>query len=545
MAALPRNLARFFQQSTALALMLALVFQTSAFAAGEDDEDDPDSCPAVESAQKQIERKNESITKATAAGNTNLANTLQRELSRLEDKLSQAETSCENKRSRLNRDFSKCKKQMAKAPGLYTWDTDKQQCVDKQKRDEKSNPNSGECNNAEILKGSNLKGEACKTAEQAVKDVSARQEAVNGAALVATQAYSTMQATQATGAQADTQVRQQKMMQALAAMKITTGVLALSGAASLKAAANGAEEAKSNISSAHKDLYDYCYQPAMVAKMTPEQCFYQNAQSRGVPATAQNYANFERMKSAADQSEEAAAKANALAKTALVQGGAELAVGMQALYMSRQAAQTAANFAPPPVVPGSSIALAPMNSTSGSNGGLGTPLAPDSGGAVGGEGPELGGSDGGQIKGGLIGGRPMAFNTYKPERSGVSGGGGGGGVGGGGRGGGGGGRSRSGGKGNTTAGEYTNSGSGTMGGGAKAAAAKDAAGNPLDEIMKKLFPPDPATGKPVVDGRDVASEQPEDVVDGQGETGGVEMAELSIFEQVNARYRALNGKGQI
>jgi hypothetical protein len=534
----------------ALSLIFALLIglaQVPAFAASSDDEDNVEGCPAADTVKRSIENNNRALDRAKSKipFNQRTVENLEAAGSKLEEKLGNANDSCDRKKDRLDRDYNKCQKKMANAPGLYKWNVDKQTCEDQQAKNEKPNNNTGACNNAELMKGSNLKGENCKVAEDAVRDVKSRQEAVDQTALVATQAYAGMQASQTTGAQADVQQRQANVLKGLAMVKIASGVLAMSGAATLKSAASGAEEASTNINGAYKNLDSYCNQDSMIAKMTPEQCFYLNAKSQGLDANAKNYATFERMKSGADQSQEAADKANALAKTAMITGAANAAVGIQAMYLARQSAQAANNFGPPPLINGGAVPLGVMSGNSGGSPGLGGIGAVPGATLAGNDGVTLGGSDGGQIKGGLIGGRPQVYNSYKPEKSSVSGGGGVGGGGGGGRGGGGGASRKGGGKGNTASGEYTNSGSGPGGTGGSRGGAKDAAAgsNPLADMMSKLFPPN-ESGKPVVDARDPASTEAEHTEE-QAETGGVAVNELSLFEQVSTRYRSLNGAGQI
>lgn len=538
-----RNLVR--KPSWILLLLCALAIHLPAHAARDDDDSDfEEGCPEKETQERNIADLEERLARAkTEESSSSISSqsyiiSTQNELSRARTQLINAEAKCKKRTDARNRAFAKCDKKDGK---LYRWNDEKQVCEDIREKNAKANPNSGDCNNAEIVKGQ-LKGQNCKIAADAVKDVSTRQEAVGATALAATQAYSTMQASQATGQQADAAARQQKILQGMAAMKLATGVLAMSGAATLKSAASGAEDASKNISSAHKDLYDYCNQDAKVSKMTMEQCFYKHSAERGVPANAENYATFERLRSAADQSQEQADRANALAKTAMVTGAADTLVGLQALYMSRQQAQTAANYAPPPIPPVQGIGLNAMMAagTGGSIGSAGgaPPVAGDSGDGIG-----LGGEDGAQIKGGIGGKLNPNYNRYSPQKSGVTGGGGGMGGGGGGRGGGSGASRKGGAKGNTKDGEYTSGGAGVGfrgGNGDKDAAA---GANPLADMMSKLFPPNEA-GKPVIDARDVAStETSYDEPEEQG--GGVTVAELSLFERINSKMRQFNGAGEI
>jgi hypothetical protein len=511
--------------------------------AGIDDPDAIGQCSKADGLQNQIDQKIARKDDPNTAAATKAR--MEIDIESLRTKVDEAKISCEKRDKSREREQNACSKKIAEAGDVWKWDAKKFECLDMSAKNQKANPNSGDCNNAELMKG-NLQGQKCKIAADTIKDVTSRSEALNQTALGATQAYSTMQAMQATGQQADALNRQQKVMQGLAAMKMITGVMSLSGAASLKAAAGGAEDASKTINSAYKDLNDYCNQDAVLSKMSMEQCFYKNAAERGVDPTQKNYATFERMKSAAEQSQQQADRANALAKTSMVSGVADALVGMQALYMSRQTAQSAVAMGQ--VVAPTSMGLNPMLATSGGSVGIGTggPITAG-GGPTGNEGISLGGSDGGQIKGGLMGGRPAVFNTYKPQKSGVSGGGGGGLLGGSRgasrapR------RGRGGMKSNTAEGGYTAGGAAPgshvgAGGDGKDAGA---GANPLGDMMCKLFPCNDA-GKPIVDGRSLASDQAAQG-DEEPETqeAGVTQAELTIFEQISSRYRTLNGQGSI
>lgn len=338
-------------------------------------------------------------------------------------------------------------------------------------------------------------------------------------------------------------------MQALAISKIATGGLALSNAARLKSAASDAEGASSSISSAQKDLSAKCDQLTAGGQMNADQCFFQQARHYGIDPTEAERANFERMRSASSQSQEQADKANNLAKAAMVQGMADALVGVQALQLANQAQQNAAQAGTLPQV----AALAP------------TVLRGTSGGSLGGFGSTEGAgqpvdygvtSDGGVGLGGQVGGFRNGIKDGKgfgrasggggPARSSVTtagaSGAGGGGGGGGGKGGGGGGKGR--GSAPNNVGEYTLGGGSLGGPRGPSGAEKNDGPNPFAEALAKLFPKD-AAGKPVVDTRELASgENPEVYDDAVTGADDVVAADLSLFEQVTAKYRQLNSNGR-
>lgn len=170
---------------------------------------------------------------------------------------------------------------------------------------------------------------------------------------------------------------------------------------------------------------------------------------------------------------------------------------------------------------------------------------------------EGGGGDGLAIGGGAPGnsvrGPKFAVNnsagTYKAGRSVVSRAGGGGGGGGrGGRGGDGSGGSRMPPRLRSGVDEYKLSGGGgNAGGGGKGAArnsGKSGENNAFAEALAKLFPQTP-DGKPVIEGpRDLASAG-EAVVEDAVVGSEVYAADLSIFQQISARYRELNSAGKL
>jgi hypothetical protein len=523
---------KFLATFATASILFSVVLPQISFASEEEDE-----CPEVKSIDRAITEYELTLTRSIS---DTFKKSTEQKLEVYKDKRVQAEIACGTKKASREATKNKCLKKAKDSPDVWKWDDDKRECVDKTVA--KSNPNSGECNDAEIARGA-LRGENCKAAASTIKDVQVRGEALGQTAMAATQAYSTMQAMQSTGFQEDVQLRQQKIMTGLAAMKIMTGAVALQGAASLKSAASDATEASENISGAYKGLIKKCAEVETPEKLDSQQCFYKYAHEQGVDPSQKSYATFDRLKHGGEQSQEQADRANALAKTSMVTGAADTLVGLQALYMARQAGQNAAFMAPPPMPPAQTMLMNPMTGGSGSQGLGAIGAAPfDNGPAIDG-GPMLGGATGGNMAGGLVKGAPMGVNTYKAQHSTVSGGGGSLGGGGGGSG-----RSKSPGRRkssprNTTSGEYSLAGGGPLykgGNGDKDAAA---AANPLADILGKLFPTN-QDGKPVVDGRNIAS-YGEPTVDDPEQAAGVTVSELSLFEQIKSRYRVLNGSGRI
>jgi hypothetical protein len=507
-------------------------------------EDEPASCERVKKFDNDISALREKLSaqeSAASGGNTyasEQAKIIKDTLERKQSEKLDAELRCSTESSERKAAKAACDK---KDPKYFKYDEETGECEEKEYGN-KSNPESGECNNAEIFKGTNWKGEACKKAATTVKNVQAQQEAVGASAQAIATTYSSMQAQQASGQQADAYARQQKILQALAISKIATGSVQLAGAAQLKSAAGGAEAASSTISQSHKEIASTC---ANNVNITEEQCFYQEASAKGLPADAAAYANFERMRSAASQSQEQADAANSMAKASMVTGLADTIVGLQALQMSRQAQQQAVGMGQVPMPrPGYQLGGGR------SGGGLSPGLAPGGGGplpadyGLPGEGGGEFGVAGGGVGNGIKAGKGFAVTPgTKVERSGVSasGGGGAGGL----RGGSGGasGKKSARTSGNT-AGEYqiaSGGGGGFKGAGAPAKDEK----NPFAEALAKLFPPD-KNGNPVVDERTLASEQVGEAVDESAFVGSeVYASDPSIFEQIRAKYQQLTNKGQI
>lgn len=460
---------------------------------------------------------------------------------------------CDEQKRKIAAERERCDSQDQK---LWSWNDTTDRCEDRRADATKSNPNSGECNNADLFKNG-LKGEACGETAQTIKDVNTRQEAIGQATTAAATAYSGFQATQATGAQADAQNRQRQILQALAISKITTGGLALTGAAQLQSAAGSAEEASETITGAQKQIQDECTQAITASRksqvgaegrklvLSDEQCFYKTAPKYGVEPSSAEYANYERMKSGAGQSQAQADKARQLRNQSMISGLADTLVGVQALYMSRQTQQNALGMGEVPVVGAPPRAYAFGSSGQAVNGGIGNLAAaqPTVDYGVADDAAATLGADGGPMRGSLKGGKGFGVgSSFKSEKSGVSGGGGGGGAGGGFN------RSGSGasrGKGGraVTSHEYANTGGGLRGPGAAGAGPdKNDGTNAFAEALAKLFPQDP-NGKPVVDSRGLASQELAQSED--EESSEVYAADLSIFDQISARYRRLSTEGRL
>ncbi len=444
------------------------------------------------------------------------------------------------KASDLETAKNKClaQKNDPKIKGVYDWDPVKNTCINYSET--KDLAESDECASASVF-GGELKGQNCKKALQTVESVQSRSSALSDATTAATTTYANMQATGATGAQNDAQTRQANIMKTLALSKLATGAINLQGAMQLKGAAAGANDAHSTITSAEQALAAKCS-----GVIDEQACFYANAKSYGIEDPSQ--ANFDRMRSAARQSQEQADAANAAAKQSMLTGAADMLVGLQAMRMAQMANQNAQQMAPPPAPP----MRAPSAISLGGN--KGVPALPTLAGEVApkpvdyGVAPEDGMNFGDQksapIEGTMENAKMGTPTVMKAATSGVSGGGGGGGGGSGGRGGGGGAPPpKNGGKRNTASGEYSLDGAG--GKGAPSAAKPDGA-NPLTDMLAKLFPQD-QNGKPVVDARQIASSAgPVLMSDAEvAAESSVTATDLSIFEQISAKYRQLSDSGRL
>jgi hypothetical protein len=96
---------------------------------------------------------------------------------------------------------------------------------------------------------------------------------------------------------------------------------------------------------------------------------------------------------------------------------------------------------------------------------------------------------------------------------------------------------------NTTAGDFSLAG----GGGARGAGAgskEDNGGNAFADALAKLFPQD-QNGKPVVALRNPASEGAATEASGAYADSQVYASDLSIFEQITAKYRQLSEGGRL
>lgn len=500
-----------------------------------------DADPAVKQAKERVEEATKK-KEAAAAGSSDRT-LAEREISDRTTEFSRIKSACEkdeyvkinrlSEERRCNEKEADYKKNNPKAEKpLYTWRENK--CVNLSEG--KAITGSDECNNADVF--TDLKGKNCKKALDTVKNVQSRNSAISAAGTGMATLYGQGQVSQATGAQDDAQARQANMMKMLMATKLITGMGQLAGAAQLKAAASGAEEANSTITGAQKNLAQAC------ATSTDEQaCFYQNAQKFGLSPDSVAYANFDRMKRGAAQSHEQAEAANALAKQSMITGAADMAAAAQAYQAMKMAQQNAAQMAPPPMI---GIPPPPGVVRFGQSGPVGQPgLAPGiAPGPVDYGNPSDGGTFGaankGRIESGWGNNKMGNPNIFKSASSGVSGGGGGASAsgGGGGRGGNGKGGGRRGPY-NTASGEVKFGGPKAFGGGGEKDAG--AAANPFADVLAKLFPQD-QNGKTVVDARQIASGGEalvEDVPNNE-----VTSSDLTLFEQITAKYRQLDGSGK-
>lgn len=457
------------------------------------------------------------------------------------DSCLQREKENKEKERKLAKEESDCNAKAKEFSNVYSWDAKKHKCINKSDTaSSRSLPSSDDCNSASLFSG-DLKGQNCKKALDTTRDVKARNSALTEATTAATTAYSAMQANGATGAQEDAQTRQANIMKTLAMSKIATGALSLTGAMQLKSAASGAEDASSTITGAQKQLMGACGNSS-----DDQACFFQNAQKFGISPDSQSYASFARMKQGASQSQDQADAANALAKTSMISGAADLLVGLQALKAAQMANNNAAQMAPPPLAvappPPSQVSLGSAQSgTSAPSlepgaaapGDYAAPTDPGTFGA------QHTGRIGGSVKVGNMG-APMAFRA---AASGVSGGGGMGGTGGGNlRTGGGGARGGGARRGGSAVGEVNlaGGGPGARGAGGGEKGEKD---NPLSDMLAKLFPQD-QNGKTVVDARQIASAAGGLEMENPQDDPAVTPTDLSIFEQISSKYRQLNYNGR-
>lgn len=528
-----------------------LFFVLSIFAASHaHGAEDPTSCKTLKRLQDQKQREEATLNRVKDDFRSNRAtqnqvDAVEKRIENIQSSIYQIESDCNVDKAKAEDKLASCRAKARTNPGLY--DTSDDSCEMKE-IGSKSNPNTGECSAAELLRGSNLKGEACKDAATTIKSVQSQQESIGAATTAAVQGYSSYQATMATGQQADAQAQQRKVLQGLAVAKITTGALQLAGAAQLKSAASDAYSAETEISGANKSLRAKC-DSAEVRRLslTDEQCFYKHAKDYGIPEDQKAYANFERLTMAQNQSKAQADRANDMAKASMISGMADAFVGIQAMMMARQTQQQAQVMGAAPAQPIMGYNLAGASQGGLTPGGGATPgnaYSPTDFGDGSGPGNTLGGG-GGPIGNGIKGGKGFAVTPgSKAERSTVStAGGGGGGGGGGGSGASRGGPPRKNGPSNTASGAIDLAGGGGGFRGGAGPAEKGEGGNAFAEALAKLFPQDP-NGKPVVEARQLASEgfdMTEDAFVGSD----VEAVDVSLFEQITAKYRQLAGSGSI
>lgn len=511
--------------------------------------EDPTSCKTLKRLQDQKQREDATLERVKDDARSNRATqnqvvAVEKRIESIQSRIYQIESDCSVDKAKAEEKLEKCRTKARANPGLY--DTSDDSCEMKE-IGTKSNPNTGECSAAELLRGSNLKGEACKDAATTIKSVQSQQESIGAATTAAVQGYSSYQATMATGQQADAQAQQRKILQGLAVAKITTGALQLAGAAQLKSAASDAYSAESEISGANKSLRAECDSAAVKREnLSDEQCFYKYAKKHGVPEDQKAYANFERLTMAQNQSKSQADRANEMAKASMITGMADAFVGIQAMMMARQTQQQEQVMGAAPAQPimGYNLAGASQGGLSPGGGATpGTANSPTDFGDGSGPGNTLGGG-GGPISNGIKGGK--GFNPTpgsKAEKSTVSTSSGGGGGGGSGASRGGGGPPRKSGPSNTASGEINLGGGGGGFRGGSGPAEKSEGGNAFAEALAKLFPQDP-NGKPVVESRQLASEG-SDMMEGAYVGSDVEAVEVSLFEQITSKYRQLAGNGSI
>ena len=540
--------------------VLAFLFLLPLLAVADDGEDSSGTssagdCPAASYLQKQIDlysgkASDQNLTPEARASYDKQATDLQSQKigaeAACQSKANGSDTSSKKKKSRdeLSDDEKREKAKCDNNKETYKWDNYSKTCEPR-----KVARGEGECSDAEMLKGTNLRGEACKAAANTIKDVRAQQESITATTQAAATAYSSMQAMQATGQQGDAQQRQQKVLQALALSKIASGGVQLAGAAQLKSAAGEAETASSGISGVAEAINSECKARNTNDEFDDEQCFNQVAKEHNIPDTALDYSTYQRMRNGASQSQDQANAANNMAKASMITGAADMFVGLQALALSRKAQQNAQALAPP-VAPPPSYRFAGNGRSGGFSGGVvpgDSPAGPTDFGVPGGDGggglAVAGGAPSNSIK---AGGGYASSGGFKSGKSVVSQAGK---AGGGGGGGGAGGKGADGKQGkpktNTTAGEYT-LGGGSLGGGkgGKGGGKSDSGGNAFADALAKLFPQD-KDGKPVVDSRQIASlDAPVEATDA---VVGSEVyaADISIFDQISTKYRQLAGAGRL
>jgi hypothetical protein len=543
---------------SALAFALVLLLCSAGMARGETPaEQSIEACTNETDLGNQDQQLNDKIQDFNRRINAETDDTLksslriqQSEVISQEAQISSQKNIAHNKCAAAQSQQNTCNDPSQRNPSLWKFNPDTGKC---EAKDAQSNPNTGECNDAELLRGTNLKGEACKNTASTIKDVKSQQESLTTTTQAMATGYSSMQASGATGQQSDAQIRQNNILRAMAISKLATGGLALMGATQLKSAAGDAEDASNSITGAAKAIDQACQTPHMDngVRLSDEQCFYQEARNKGYAATTQDYLNYTRMKSAASQSQDEADQANAMAKASMISGLADTLTGIQAMQLAQQANTNALGLGVVPgAVPPPAYAL-----TGASQGGF-LPGAVQGGASA--SPTDFGNPSAGGLTMGIGGGAPsnnikkaypFAPSSYTPARSSVSMAGGGGGGGGGGSSGGTG-ASSSGPRGrvqtNASLGDFSLAGPGAGGAGGAAAGKEkqDGGSNAFADALAKLFPQD-QNGKPVVSERNLASLGEPQMIPQDDEGSQVVASELSIFQQVTAKYHELTDNGSI
>lgn len=538
------------------ALILVNSFHLPAQAADDLEDDEPSVCRTLSNLQKKLaaaEKRVRDSSLPNGAPNDmgpQVLDSAKTDRDNITAERDEARDKCDRERSKISKAKNECRaKNVAireQSGGqvqkdMYKWEDG--ECVSQAKSPTVAEGD-GDCGNASQFEGG-LRGENCKRAASTIKDVEARNKTVTETTTMATAAFAQVTAMTATGQQSNAQESQQKLMQGLALAKMASAGSQLAGAAQLKSAASGAEEASTKMNGAYKGIQTECTNNAAFVD-NEEGCFYAMAPKYNVAASKVEFANYDRLKSGASQSQDQADRANSAFKTSTITGLADAMVGLQAMQAAKMANQntTALNTLPPPTFI--------LNGTRGSSmqpgvGGVGTENKPIDYGTGTDSGGLLGNVGNGGVPDGLIAGQSFGKPGYTPTKSTVSSGGAG--APGGGRGGGGGGGAGDKGKkgkqslGNTGVGEYNLAG-GMLQNPKVDNSKKDEGGNPFADALAKLFPPD-KDGKTVVDGRQIASDDSVVTgVEGQSESGAY-ASDLSIFEQVSARIRQLSNSGRI
>lgn len=451
-------------------------------------------------------------------------------------RLEEARDKCAYNQRKLETERTTCTQKMQQQP-FWKWNEKEQKCDNLAEK--KESVGNDDCSKANLYANSSLKGQNCKIARDTVEEVQERNKALNEITVTGATSVAQIQAMASSGQQQDAQKRANKMLMGLSLARLATGLSQGAGAVQLRNAASDAEDASTRMNNAYKQIDSVCANPA--GNLTREECFYKNASTYGISPDKSAYAQY--LSGGASQAEDAAKAASNAATGSTITGLADTLVGLQALQMARQADKNANNMTslPPPRV----IGIAPIRgaSTAPNLGGFNTGTTPTDYGNPSDSGTTLGNIGGGNIRGGLKDGKSFGGTPFVSAKSTVSpaGGGSGGGAG---RGGGGQSKAPNRGKtlGNTAVGEYMMGGGGGQGfKGGSSKDDKDSGGNAFADALSKLFPQD-ENGKPIVDGRQLASEEGA-YTEEEGST--VYASDLSIFEQITAKYRQLASAGSI